>query len=114
MKTLSILLVVSFSASVFASSSPFRGDSQIPAALKEEILMAIESECPAISSANEISTSVVEKRIDQGQVDLYFTTTFKAVRRSLPDVETVTVQSVRYDLSNPAVKSTEVLSVDCL
>lgn len=115
MKTaFTMMLALSASMSAMGAMSPFRPNSVVPLSLRDEVLIAIDKQCPEVSSVNEIVTSVREIQIDQGQSDLHFTSTFKAVRRTSPWIETITVESVMADISNPSVKATEVLSVQCL
>lgn len=114
MKLLITFLFASFS---FANTvnSVFLTNSDLSNELKEEVIVAVEKSFPCVNSygLKEVETTVRKDRVDQGIIDLYFTTTFKAniTYDYHPRTITVLVESVLWAGSNPSVDWTEVTNV---
>lgn len=119
MKTLLVLacLLASGIAQATSPEQVFRANTPLPLELQVEILKVVREQCPrALDRATlvESATNVTEKAVDQGQTDLHFATEF-AVKwyfdGTHPMNVRLDVESAAYGISNPGVKSFEVLSV---
>lgn len=110
-----LLALFALNSAANTVSSVYLSDSNLSSDLKEEIIHAVKSKFPCLNpySLKEQSTIVVQDRIDQGIIDLYFTTTFKAqvTYDYHPRTISIVVESVRWDGSNPSVDWTDITSI---
>lgn len=96
-----------------AASPVFRADSQLPQELQTRVLAQIHEDCPKAYELSELETTSRENRVDQGVIDVYYTTKILArwnYDGMHPDAvgETITVESAEYAVSNPSVDRYEV------
>lgn len=106
MKTLIATLLLSLSA--FAQP-------EMPIELQEKILKAIADRCERITNLQEVETVTRVDRIDQGQVDYYYTTYFTAnwyFDGTHPINTTIKVESEDLAIYNPSISRLNVLSVE--
>lgn len=102
-----------FIASLLLTTTAF-AQPQVPTELQEKILKAIEARCERVYNLNEVETLTRVVRIDQGQTDYYYTTTFSAswyFDGSHPIKTTITVESEDLAIYNPSISRLNVLSV---
>lgn len=117
MKKLILVAILTVANVAFANNvdSVFRKESVLPDVLKEKTLEAIKLKCAKIVSdygLQEITTSLKTETIDQGMVDVYYTTTFSSRYNfdgTHPVTTYITVESAEYAFSNG--NNLEVLKV---
>ncbi len=117
MKILSLFaLVLSTAAQANSVDTVFSSSSELPYELRELVLSEVTKGCGAAlvqGGLKEVSTTVEERQIDQGQVDLYFVTTFTGAYtsegRSL--AASIEVVSAKYSFTNPAFSPLAVKQV---
>jgi len=106
------ILLFSLISQANTVESTFKIDSPIPQDLKVMILEKLTQTCASAVVENgltEVQTEVNTVKIDQGQIDYYFTTTFKAVHE-LGQSEIV-VQSADLAINNPIDARYQVISI---
>lgn len=89
--------------------------ASVPAELQEKILKAIDERCERITNVKEIETETRTVRIDQGQIDYYYTTYFSATwlfDGTHPINTTIKVESEDLAIYNPSISRLNVLSVE--
>ena len=117
MKTALILFaVLTANTLAFASNQVFRTNSPVPAELQTRIIQAIEAKCPAVKNgylSEELTTAKVQQ-IDQGIRDTYYSSQINysyLFDGQHPITYSVDVESVDYDINNPAFDRYQVLKV---
>jgi len=110
------LLLVSGAVSANTVDSVYTTNSTLSSKLKAEVMEAVLKKFPCIDSfgLSEVQTSLKIDQVDQGVRDEYYTTTFNARFHYdyHPNSAVVTVKSILWDGSNPAIDWTEIESVE--
>ncbi|MGZ5278994.1 MAG: hypothetical protein ACXWC9_03580 [Pseudobdellovibrionaceae bacterium] len=106
------ILLFSLISQANTVESTFKIDSPIPQDLKVMILDKLSKTCSNAVVENgltEVQTEVSKVKIDQGQIDYYFTTTFTAVHEA--GQFEIVVQSADLAIYNPIDARYQVLSI---
>lgn len=118
-----IIMICSVSASTVTAEATFakgifKPTSLVPRELQARILEAIVNRCsPAVNRSTlvEESTLIHERYVDEDTLDSYFTTKMAAYADfndgNGPSRKIIIVESVEYDLSNPAIDQFEIIRV---
>ena len=120
MRKMIVFFALLFTCQVHANTvdSVYKKNTLLPFELQQRILSAVVEKCANVIIPNgieELSTKVREEQIDQGMLDLYYSTEF-ASRYYLDDQHPIhayiTVESVAYSIANPAVEPFLIIKVD--
>ncbi len=112
-----IMALVILSTSIFANTiqSAYLQNSNLNPELQQEVIEAVRSFIPCLNAygLTELNTTVEIDRVDQGVIDKFYATTFRAnlTYDYHPKQVIITVRSAHYAGSNPTVKWTEILEV---
>ena len=110
------VILISTMANANTIDSVYGAASTLNTRLRAEVMEAILTKFPCIDAygLTEVKTIVEIDQVDQGVRDEYYTTTFKANFHYdyHPNSSVVTVKSIIWDGSNPAIDWTEVESVE--
>lgn len=110
------LIFFLFCSSTFArvDKVQYLDNTVIPVGLQQEIFNELKKTNLCIDFVSEIETKVATKSPDEGILDFYFTTRFLARNLTLDSKvkETeVIVESLKFDISNPAFSPYRVISI---
>lgn len=115
MKIFAVLPLFASLTAVAAEPDMFQPSSALPQALRAKVIAAVQENCLAqIYGWREEQTTVRQETIDQGQRNTYFRTFLTAkylFDGTHPVGADFVVESAEYDITNPGVERTEVLSV---
>lgn len=110
-----LLALISLSTMANTVSSVYLTNSKLSSDLKEEVIQAVTEKFPCVDSygLHEVETTVRRDVVDQGIIDLFFTTTFNAQVTFSDNSRTVSivVESIRWAGSNPSVDWTDITDI---
>lgn len=110
-----LIALISLTTMANTVSSVYLENTNLSSDLKEEVILAVKEQFPCVNNfgLKEVETTVRRDRVDQGIIDLYYTTTFKAniTYDYHPRTISIVVNSIRWAGSNPSVDWTEITNV---